>query len=115
NLRVSFLCSPHHQDTPLYPVIRQIERAANLERGDSPATKWEKLTRLLGSSASEEDIAVLADLLSIAHSAAQLPKTISPQHLKAMTFVAIIKLIDNLTRRTTVLPIVENTHLTDRT
>ena len=115
NLCLRFLCSPHHHDTPLYPVIRQIERAANLERGDSPATKWEKLTRLLGSSASEEDIAVLADLLSIAHSAAQLPKTISPQHLKAMTFVAIIRLIDNLTRQTTVLAILEDMHWADPT
>src|SRR6516225_9474140 len=115
NLCLRFLCSPHHHDTPLYPVIRHIERAANLERGDSPATKWEKLTRLLGSSASEEDIAVLADLLSIAHSVAQLPKTISPQHLKAMTFVAIIRLIDNLTRQTTVLAIVEDMHWADPT
>jgi class 3 adenylate cyclase len=114
-LCLRFLCSPHHHDTPLYPVIRHIERAANLERGDSSATKWEKLTRLLGSSASEEDIAVLADLLSIAHSAAQLPKTISPQRLKAMTFVAIIRLIDNLTRQTTVLAILEDMHWADPT
>jgi class 3 adenylate cyclase/tetratricopeptide (TPR) repeat protein len=115
NLCLRFLCSPHHHDTPLYPVIRHIERAANLERGDSPATKWEKLKRLLGSSASEEDIAVLADLLSVAHSAAQLPKTISPQRLKAMTFVAIIRLIDNLTRQTTVLAILEDMHWADPT
>jgi class 3 adenylate cyclase len=114
-LRLRFLCSPHHHDTPLHPVIRQIERAAHFEREDSPVARWEKLTRLLGPSASEEDIAVFADLLSIPHSTAQLPKAISPQHLKAMTFAAIIRRIDNLARQTTILAILEDMHWADPT
>ena len=28
---VRFVCSPHHQDSPLYPIVRQIERAAKFE------------------------------------------------------------------------------------
>jgi class 3 adenylate cyclase len=114
-LRLRFLCSPHHHDTPLHPVIRQIERAANFEREDSPVARWEKLTSLLGPSASEEDIAVFADLLSIPHSTAQLPKAISPQHLKAMTFAALIRRIDNLARQTTILAILEDMHWADPT
>ena len=45
--RLRFLCSPHHHDTPLHPVIRQIERAANFQRGDSPEAKWDKLATTL--------------------------------------------------------------------
>jgi hypothetical protein len=58
NLRLRFLCTPHHHDTPLHPIIRHIERAAGFERGDSPARRWEKFTRLLGPNASKEDLAV---------------------------------------------------------
>ena len=115
NQRLRFLCSPHHHDTPLHPVIRHVERAAKLKRGDSPAAKWEKFTRLLGPSASEEDVAVLADLLSIPHPTAQLPKTISPQHLKSMTFASIIRQIDNMASQATVLAILEDMQWADPT
>ena len=49
-----YLCSPHHLDTPLYPIIRQIERNAGFRRGETAASKWDKLKlarrRLAGRS-----------------------------------------------------------------
>jgi class 3 adenylate cyclase len=113
--RLRFLCSPHHLDTPLHPVIRQIERAAGFERGDSPTIRWEKLTGLLGPNASREDIAVFADLLSIPNPAARLPETISPQHLKLMTFTAILRQIETLAVGTAILAILEDMHWADPT
>jgi class 3 adenylate cyclase len=115
NQRLRFICSPHHLDTPLHPIIRLAERAAGFERGDSPTIRWEKLTRLLGANASAEDIAVFADLLSIRNPAAQLPKTISPQQLKLMTFTAIIRQIEGLAADTTILAILEDMHWADAT
>jgi class 3 adenylate cyclase len=115
NQRLRFICSPHHLDTPLHPVIRLTERAAGFERGDSPTIRWEKLTRLLGANASAEDLAVFADLLSIRNPAAQLPETISPQHLKLMTFTAIIRQIEWLAASTTILAILEDMHWADPT
>jgi class 3 adenylate cyclase len=115
NLRLRFLCTPHHHDTPLHPIIRHIERAAGFERGDSPARRWEKFTRLLGPNASKEDLAVFAELLSIPNPAAQLPETISPQHLKLMTFTAIIGQIEKLAVETTILAILEDMHWADAT
>jgi class 3 adenylate cyclase/tetratricopeptide (TPR) repeat protein len=44
---VRFTCSPHHQDSPLYPIIRQFERAAEFERDDLPATKNEALGAII--------------------------------------------------------------------
>ena len=83
--RLRFLCSPHHQDTPLHPVIRQIERAANFQRGDSPEAKWDKLATTLSSNASSDDVGLLADLLSIPHTIADPPVATTPQRQKAMT------------------------------
>lgn len=42
-----FFCSPQHQRTFLFPVVRQLEAAAGLSRSDEPATKLDKLTHLL--------------------------------------------------------------------
>src|SRR5690349_15868248 len=34
HIRLRYFCSPHHQDSALYPVIRQMERAAGSEQDD---------------------------------------------------------------------------------
>jgi predicted ATPase len=36
--RLRYFCSPHHQDSALYPSIAQLERAAGFRRGYSRAT-----------------------------------------------------------------------------
>jgi len=110
-----FLCSPHHQDTPLHPVIRQIERSANFRRGDSPTEKLGKLANSLSPAASSEGVGLLANLLSIPHAVADLPKTVTPQHQKAMTFGAIARQIASLARQTPILAILEDAHWADPT
>ena len=47
HIRVRWFCSPHHQDSALYPVIAQLERAAGFAHGDDPATRLAKLQVLL--------------------------------------------------------------------
>src|SRR5262249_24843755 len=37
--RLRYFCSPHHQDSALYPFIGQLERAAGFTRDDTNATK----------------------------------------------------------------------------
>ena len=44
-----YFCSPHHQDSALYPLIVHLERAAGFDRDDVPETKLAKLEILLGS------------------------------------------------------------------
>src|SRR5262249_13007029 len=58
---------------------------------------------------------VFAELLSIPNPAARLPETISPQHLKLMTFTAIIGQIERLAVETTILAILEDMHWADAT
>jgi class 3 adenylate cyclase len=111
---IRFLCSPHYQDTPLYPVIRQFERAANFSRGDSEQEKRNKMQRLLASVGSlEDDLALIADLLSISGPDGDLPSTLPPPRKRELTFSAIVRHIVGLTRTTPVLIIVEDIHWSD--
>jgi AAA ATPase domain/Adenylate and Guanylate cyclase catalytic domain len=41
--RLRFFCSPHHQDSALYPAIAQLERAAGLRREDTAEQRLDKL------------------------------------------------------------------------
>src|SRR5262249_16163115 len=108
-----FLCSPHHLDTPLRPVIQFIERAANFQRGDSPAAKWEKLTNVLPPDISLDDKALLADLLSIPCEVRNVLNDLTPQHRKAMTFATMFRQLDRLVRQNPTLAVVEDIHWAD--
>src|SRR4051812_41349915 len=61
-----YFCSPHHRDSPLQPVIAQLERAAGFTRGDPPEARLEKLEALLArAELPAMDIALLAEMLSL--------------------------------------------------
>src|ERR1043166_1404948 len=89
--RLRIVCSPHYQDTPPHPGIRQLKRAAGFQNADSHLTQPEKLRRLLGRSASDLNVALLADLVSIPGAAEELAETLTPRHRKDMTFTAILE------------------------
>ena len=44
--RLRYFCSPHDQDSALYPFIGQLERAAGFTRDDPATTKLDKLEAL---------------------------------------------------------------------
>src|SRR6202042_1892495 len=48
--RLRCFCSPHHQDSALYPVIAQMERAAGFVHADSPVARLAKLQALLAAT-----------------------------------------------------------------
>ena len=45
--RLRYFCSPHHQDSALYPIIAQLERAAGFRREDTAEQRLEKLEAVL--------------------------------------------------------------------
>jgi len=108
-------CSPHHLDTPLHPIARHMERAANFEHGDSPVTKWHKLTNALPPSASPEDKALLADLLSIRIPTHGTSIALTPEQRKARTFASIIRHIEGLAASRPTLIVFEDVHWADPT
>src|SRR5215468_3953316 len=65
--RLRYFCSPHHQDSTLYPSTAQLERAAGFRREDTEEQRLAKLEAVLsqGTNDLSEAIPLLADLLSI--------------------------------------------------
>jgi class 3 adenylate cyclase len=113
-LRLS--CSPHYQDTPLYPLIHYFERAAGFLRSDTPVQKFARLQRLLADTPGlgEEETAVLADLLSIPVPV-EMPARRTSQRTKELTFNSVLRHVGALAARAPLLAIVEDLHWADPT
>ena len=80
HFRQRYFCSPYRQHSALYPLIDQMARAARLAPVDPPAYKLEKLEALLArGSPPDEDIALIADLLSMPSSERHPMPNLSPQ------------------------------------
>jgi class 3 adenylate cyclase len=65
--RLRYFCSPHHQDSALYPAITQLERAAGFRREDTAEQRLDKLEAVLSQGTNDliEAAPLIADLLSI--------------------------------------------------
>jgi predicted ATPase len=115
-LRLRYFCSPYHQDSALFPFIDQLGRAAGLTHDDPPAAKLEKLEALLARAVPpDEDVAFLADLLSLpASDRHPLPK-LSPQRKKERTLEALIRQLEGLARQQPVVMVFEDAHWIDPT
>ena len=115
--RLRYFCSPYHQDSALHPVIAQLQRAAGFTRDDAPGTRLDKLAALLAaSSPPSEDVALLAELLSIPSAADRFPPPkIAPQRKKERTFEALLRQLQGLVRQQPVLMIFEDVHWIDPT
>ena len=87
HLRLRYFCSPYHQDSALYPFIDQLGRAAGFARDDPPAARLEKLEALLARAVPpDEDVAFLADLVSLPASERHPLPNLSPQRKKERTW-----------------------------
>jgi class 3 adenylate cyclase/predicted ATPase len=116
HFRQRYFCSPYRQDSALYPFIDQIGRAAGFTPADPPASKLEKLEVLLArGSISEEDVAFLADLLSLSGSARRPLPDLNPQRKKERTLEALIRRLESLANRRPVVVIFEDAHWIDPT
>ncbi|MFL5003022.1 MAG: AAA family ATPase [Xanthobacteraceae bacterium] len=111
-----FLCSPYYQDTPLHPVIRQLERSAGFQRGDSAAARWDKLRSVLVPDAlSEREVATIADLLSIPGVTSDVSESLAPLRRKERTFAVLLKHFRVLARQTPIVVVFEDIHWADPT
>jgi class 3 adenylate cyclase/predicted ATPase len=116
HFRQRCFCSAYRQDSALYPVIDQLARAARLEPADPPAARQEKLEALLAlGSAPDDDIALIADFMSLPGSLRHKLPDLSPQRKKERTFEALIGRLESMARRRPVLIIFEDVHWIDPT
>jgi class 3 adenylate cyclase/predicted ATPase len=116
HFRLRYFCSPYRQDSALFPFIDQLGRAAGFARDDISLAKLEKLESLLARAAAPpEDVALLADLLSLPPSERwPLPNLSSPRK-KQRTLEALIRQLQGLARQQPVLMVFEDAHWIDPT
>jgi len=116
HIRLRYFCSPYHRDSALYPFIDQLGRASGFASDELPAAKLDKLEALLARAApSDEDVAFLADLLSLPASEGRKLPDLSPQRKKERTLEALIHQLDGLARHQPVVVVFEDAHWIDPT
>jgi class 3 adenylate cyclase/tetratricopeptide (TPR) repeat protein len=115
--RLRYFCSPHHQDSALYPTVTQLERAAGFRREDTPEQRLEKLEAVLSQATNDlcEAVPLLADLLSIPIGDRYSTPSLNPQKRKQNTLRALLAQVEGLAARQPLLMVVEDAHWIDPT
>jgi class 3 adenylate cyclase/tetratricopeptide (TPR) repeat protein len=117
HIRQRYFCLPHHTSSPLYPFIAQLEHAAGLAPGSSVEAKLDKLEALLKPTARNlpQDLALIADLLSLPTDGRYPALTMSRQQKREMTLNAILDQLKGVAAQRPVLIIFEDIHWIDPT
>jgi class 3 adenylate cyclase/tetratricopeptide (TPR) repeat protein len=115
--RLRYFCSPFYVNSALYPVIKQLERAAGIRRDDAPGTKLDKLEASLRRTIADitEAGPLLAELLSIDTAGRYSLVKLMAQARKARTLGMLIQLLKGLAARQPVMMIIEDAHWIDPT
>ncbi len=114
---IRYQCSPHHAQSPLHPVIGQLEQAAHFERDDCADTRLDKLAQLLDESGIDKAASMpyLAALLSIPAEHRHPLPDLSPANLRKRTIETLQLQVLSLSARKPVLLVMEDLHWADPT
>jgi class 3 adenylate cyclase len=114
--RVRYFCSPQHTDSAFYPIIRQMERAAEFTHEDTPETKLDKLDTLLARSFTPRlDAILFAEMVSLPNDGRYPSLELTPQQRREKTLEALTRQVEALSRLNPVLMIFEDAHWVDPT
>jgi class 3 adenylate cyclase/tetratricopeptide (TPR) repeat protein len=115
--RLRSFCSPHHQDSALYPTITQLERAAGFRREDTADDRLDKLEAVLAQATNDlrEAAPLLAALLSIPAGERYPPLNLTPQKQKERTLQSLVAQVEGLAVRQPVLMLFEDAQWSDPT
>ncbi|NOJ38406.1 ATP-binding protein [Bradyrhizobium australiense] len=115
--RIRYFCSPYHVQSPLYPFIAQLERAAGFEPGSSANVKLDKLEALLKAATKNvlRDVALVAELLGVPADWRYPALALSPQQKREMTLTALLDQLAGMAAQRPALIVVEDAHWIDPT
>ncbi len=115
HIRLRFFCSPHHQESTLYPLVAQMERAAHFAREDTPETKLDKLEVLLSQSGESppEERALFADLMGLPTASRYPPSVVDAQRKRELTLAAFVRQLEARAGQNPVLLIFDDIHWID--
>ena len=116
HVRLRYFCAPNRQDSPLYPVIAQLERAAGIIREDTASQKLNKLEAMLGRATADlaEAAPLIAELLSIPTEGRYSTLELTPQKRREKTLQALVAQFEGLARQP-ILMVFEDIHWIDAT
>lgn len=108
-------CSPYHQNSALFPVIKQLEHDAQFSCCDAPEAKLDKLEKLLAKAEFDTSYAVplFASLLSIPTKSSYLPLSFSPRQQKRLVLNALETRLTKRTEQEPLLVTFEDVHWVD--
>jgi len=112
---IRYHCSPHHTNSPFYPIINQLERAAHFEREDTPDLKLSKLEAVLSQAgaATPADTRLYAALLSIPTDKFNSSPDLTPQRQRELTIAALLRQLRDLALTRPVVIVFEDAHWID--
>ena len=115
--RLRYFCSPHHQDSALYPSIAQLEHAAGFGRQDTDEQRLAKLEAVLagGTDDLSDVVPLMAALLSVPTGDRYPPLNLTPQKRKEKTLHAQLAQVEGLAKRNPVLMLWEDVQWSDPT
>jgi class 3 adenylate cyclase len=107
--RLRYFCSPQHTDSAFYPIIGQMERAAEFSHDDTPTTRLDKLDAMLAKNlTSKQDAALFAELLSLPNDGRYPALELPPQQRRQRTLEALTEQLVILASQHAVLMIFED-------
>ena len=108
---------PTTRNSPLFPVIAQLERAANFEPSSGVGAKLDRLEALLKPTSRNlpRDVALISDLLSVPTDGRYPALAVSPQQKREMTLTALLDQLDGAAAQNPVLIVFEDAHWIDPT
>jgi tetratricopeptide (TPR) repeat protein len=115
--RLRHFCSPHHQDSPLHPIISQLQRAAGFRHDDTDELRLHKLTAMLARATDDltEATQLIANLLSVPTGDRYPPLDLTPQKRKEKTLRTLLGQLEGFAAREPALVVFEDIHWIDPT
>ena len=112
---IEWRCSPHFQNTGLYPAIDFYERALGFDREVAPQARFDRMLHRLEQYdlARPETVPLWASLLSLPTPDRYPPLSLSPVRQREETFRAMLDWLHTRAARKPVLFIVEDLHWVD--
>jgi predicted ATPase/class 3 adenylate cyclase len=116
HVRLRYFCAPNRQDSPLYPVVAQLERTAGISREDAADQKLDKLEAMLSRATVDlaEAAPLIAELLSIPTEGRYPPLELTPQKRREKTLQALVAQFEGLPHQP-ILMVFEDVHWIDAT
>ncbi len=112
---IEWRCSPHYQNTGLYPAIDFYERALAFGREEPPSARFDRLLRHLEQYELDrpETVPLWATLLSLPTTERFPLPSLPPARLREETFRAMLEWLQTHAARKPVLFVVEDLHWAD--